>query len=86
MLATNYSAYWNLASSIIYAEEMEITKKSLIQSVAAASVSDDESENTLEQDTFKQLSESKSEKYKYTPSMHSIAGLMSGTSKGEIDL
>jgi hypothetical protein len=35
MVGANYSAYWNLAYSIIYAEEMQVTKNSLIQSVAA---------------------------------------------------
>jgi hypothetical protein len=86
MLATNYSAYWNIAASIIYAEEMEITKKSLIQSVAAASVDDEKNTDTQEQDTFKQLSKSEVEKYKHTPSMHSIGGLIANGNNNEVDL
>ena len=76
MVATNYSAYWNIATSIIYAEEMEVTKKSLIESVAAASVIDDKSQDSAEQDTFKQLSADETQKHEYTPSMHSIASLI----------
>jgi hypothetical protein len=72
MLATNYSAYWNLATSIIYAEEMEVTKKSLIESVAAASVEENQDPKEKKgQDTFKQLSEITTQQYEYTPSMHS---------------
>lgn len=85
MVATNYSAYWNLASSIIYAEEMEITKESLIQSVAAANISDDV-EKDEQQDTFKQLSTETIQKHSYTPSMHSISGIVSTSKIKNIDL
>jgi hypothetical protein len=52
LVVSNYSAYWNVVHSIIYAEEMEHTKKSLIESVAAASVSEKQHEEQ-EVDTFK---------------------------------
>lgn len=86
MLATNYSAYWNIATSIIYAEEMEVTKKSLIQSVAAASSIDDNDSGSVEQDTFKQLSREETKKYEYTPSMHSLGSLVNQSNNSEIDL
>jgi len=86
MLATNYSAYWNIATSIIYAEEMEVTKKSLIQSVAAASSIDDNDSGSVEQDTFKQLSKEETKKYEYTPSMHSLGSLVNQSNNSEIDL
>ena len=86
MLATNYSAYWNIATSIIYAEEMEVTKKSLIQSVAAASSIDDNDSGSIEQDTFKQLSGEETKKYEYTPSMHSLGSLVNQSNNSEIDL
>ncbi len=87
MVAANYSAYWNLAYSIIYAEEMEITKKSLIQSVAAASLDEDKDLSAAgEVDTFKQLWDNETEKYEYTPSMHSISRLTAENNSQEIDL
>lgn len=57
MLGANYSAYWNLAYSIIYAEEMEITKNSLIQSVAANNL-EEKTQDSSEVNTFKQISQS----------------------------
>lgn len=56
MVVSNYSAYYTLAQSIIYAEDMKQTKQSLIKSVAAAEISEDKKEEVQEsKDTFRQL-------------------------------
>jgi len=54
LLASNYSAYWNLASSYIYADDLENSKNGLIQSVAAWNVTE-QSKVTEEVDSFKQV-------------------------------
>ncbi len=54
LLLSNYSAYWNLAASFIYADDLETSKNWLIQSVAASNISE-EKKSTSEVDTFKQV-------------------------------
>ena len=85
MVGANYSAYWNLAYSIIYAEEMQVTKNSLIQSVAANSLweksSDLESVNT-----FKATSSWEETTQKKPKSMHSMSQLNSHPSQSWVDL
>jgi len=85
MLGANYSAYWNLAYSIIYAEEMEITKNSLIQSVAANNL-EEKTQDSSEVNTFKQISQSWVESKKTTRSMHSMAALTRHPSQSWVDL
>jgi len=84
MVGANYSAYWNLAYSIIYAEEMQVTKKSLIDSVAASSI-EGKVEDTTEMNTFKNIStaEPTSKKVK---SIHSISEYSSHPSQIWVDL
>jgi hypothetical protein len=56
MVASNYSAYFKIAQSIIYAEEMKVTKQSLIESVAASEISESISDNqNTNTQTFRQL-------------------------------
>lgn len=77
LVASNYSAYWNLAYSFIYAEEMQHTQKSLIESVAAANITEDNSEESEEEkkkeDTFEQLKDEDTPEY--APSIHSLSYL-----------
>ncbi len=87
MLAANYSAYFNLAYSIIYAEELKTTQKSLIESVAAASINE---EDTIieekEVNTFKNINPEKEIKIKHTTSIHSMWNLTKGMSQEDIKL
>lgn len=84
LVVANYSAYFNLAYSFLYADELERTKNSLIQSVAAASI-DESEENIQEVNTFKQLNTNKI-KLEHTPSMHSLSHIMKKTQENGIDL
>lgn len=81
----NYSAYSNLVYSFIYAEEMQETEKSIINSVAAAEIVSSQEE---EVNTFKQLDDGKNVdvKTEYVPSMHSLWKLIAKTEKDTIDL
>ena len=83
----NYSAYSNLVYSFIYAEEMQETEKSIINSVAAGEIIGWEDEEEV--NTFKQLdneAEIKEEKTEYAPSMHSLWKLIAKAEKDTIDL
>lgn len=82
LIWTNYSAYWNLAYSIIYAQEMQMTETSLIQSVAAASISDQSEQEHTE--TFKQLDTQDEASTKKVESIHSMSQLTQKTAN--IDL
>jgi len=55
MVGANYSAYFNLAYSVIFASEMEQTQKSLIRSVDAWDISTEKNENETSIDTFREL-------------------------------
>jgi hypothetical protein len=80
MVGANYSAYWNLAYSIIYAEEMQVTKNSLIQSVAANNL-EEKNKNVSDVNTFKQVSRQQEYSQKTTRSMHSMSSLTSHPSQ-----
>ena len=54
LLVSNYSAYWNITKSVIFAGELEETKKSLIESVAAGSIIEEAREKE-HVDTFRNL-------------------------------
>lgn len=91
LLVSNYSAYFNVAYSIIYAQEMEDTKVSLAASVAAANISETSQEESEEKqvDTFKQITskqQESQEKEEKQESMHSINNLISQNSNSDIDL
>lgn len=86
LVVSNYSAYMNLAYSFLYAEEMERTKNSLIESVAAASI--DEEKDAIEEkevDTFKQLKD-EDDSIEYTPSIHSLSQIAKNEAAEDIDL
>ncbi len=85
MVGANYSAYWNLAYSIIYAEEMQVTKNSLIQSVAANNL-EEKNKNVSDVNTFKQVSRQQEYSQKTTRSMHSMSSLTSHPSQSWVDL
>ena len=86
LVVSNYSAYMNLAYSFLYAEEMERTKNSLIESVAAASIDEEKSqEETQEVDTFKQLKDEENA-VEYTPSIHSLSQIAKNSQAEDIDL
>jgi len=84
MVAANYSAYWNLAQSIIYAEEMQHTKRSLIESVAAADASEEKQEVVEKVDSFKGLKQDSIEKEE-VKNLHDISSLSINTQEN-IDL
>lgn len=85
LVGTNYSAYWNLAYSIIYAEEMQMTETSLINSVAAASISEQDSDERIwNTQTFKQLDTLQDVSIETTQSIHSMSQLVNN--KPQIDL
>lgn len=86
MVVANYSAYMNLAYSFLYAEEMERTKNSLIESVAAASIDEniEETQDIQEVDTFKQLKDE--DTHEYTPSMHSLSRIAKKSQASDIDM
>lgn len=84
LVVANYSAYMNLAYSFLYAEEMERTKNSLIESVAAASI--EEKEETEEiVDTFRELKANDDTKVEKSPSMHSLSQIANHNNQ-DIDL
>lgn len=85
MLAANYSAYWNLAYSIIYAEEMQVTKKSLIESVAASNIQEKQN-NVSDVNTFRHIWESEEIDLKKESDIHSLAHFDSHPSQRSIDL
>jgi len=86
MVAANYSAYFNLAYSIIYAGEMEMTQNSIIESVAAASIKNDTSKQEKEVNTFKDLNQTEEVKKKYTTSIHSMGNLTKEISSEDLRL
>jgi len=74
MVAANYSAYWNLAYSFIYAEEMKQTKQSLIKSVAAAEIGTEENAEKKENmDTFRELRKIEEKKWE---KLHDMSALI----------
>ncbi len=85
LLVSNYSAYWNIVYSIIYAQDMENTQNNLIESVAAANISEEKKEEK-EVDTFKQLWKKEEIETQYTQSIHSIQRLTKKTSENNINL
>ena len=85
MVGANYSAYWNLAYSLIYAEEMQITKNSLIDSVAANSL-EEKKDTSSEVNTFRNVSRSEENTPKKSKSMHSMSSLTSHPSQSSVDL
>lgn len=84
LVASNYSAYWNIASSILFAEQMEQTKQSLIQSVAAASLQEDTTEKK-EVNTFRQL-ESWDQIQAANKQIHDISSFVAKNNGSKIDL
>ena len=82
MLVSNYSAYSNIAYSFFFAQEMENTKNSLIQSVDAANISD-EIEAEAPVNTFKALGWEKT--IDYSVDMHSVSRLAAKAEDG-VDL
>lgn len=80
MLVSNYSAYYNIAYSVIYAKEMETTSNGLIESVEAASNIDEKVEYEAEVNTFRAL-EKETWKKTYTSDMHSIGQLIAKAEK-----
>jgi len=85
MVWVNYSAYWNIAYSIIYAEEMQVTKNSLIDSVDAGLINE-KNDHTSEINTFKNISSKAQETTKKVVSMHSMSQLTSHPSQSWVDL
>lgn len=84
LLASNYSAYWNIAKSIIFAEELEQTKQSLIESVAAGNILGEES--SQEVNTFRNLSDSESMVPDTLSEKHSIGTLMKYETHDSLDI
>lgn len=88
LVGANYSAYSNLVYSFIYAEEMQATTNSLIESVAAWDLTKED--ESVAVNTFKQLEKDTDikveEKTEYIPSMHSLGKLIAQTEKDAIDL
>jgi len=59
MVASNYSAYFKIAQSIIYADEMQNTKQSLIESVAASEINESSTNKAqTNTQTFRNLTKS----------------------------
>lgn len=87
MVASNYSAYFKIAQSIIYAEEMQHTKQSLIESVAASEINESTSNNkNTNTETFRQLNKTdETNGTKKINSIHDMNGL-AVDSKQNIDL
>ncbi len=85
MVGANYSAYWNLAYSIIYAEEMQVTKNSLIESVAASNIEEKASDSS-KVNTFRNVTTEESTTQKKTKSMHSMSHLTTHPSQSWVDL
>ena len=84
MIWANYSAYWNLAYSIIYAEEMQVTKNSLIDSVAANNIQEKDSDAS-QVNTFRNVT-SQETTQKKAQSMHSMSNFTSHPSQSSVDL
>jgi hypothetical protein len=72
MVASNYSAYIAIAQSIIYAEEMQHTKQSLIESVAASEITESASNIISNTETFRQLNKEKDAETQNIKSIHDI--------------
>jgi len=85
LAVSNYSAYSNIIYSFIYAEEMQKTEVSMMQSVSASEI---ESQETIgDMNTFASLEkEIEEEKTEYVPSMHSLWKLIAKTKEDSIDL
>lgn len=83
LVISNYSAYWNLAQSILFAEELKQTKQSLIESVAAAEIKQEAKRSDENIDTFRSLREDEIEETK--KSIHDISAYKN-TTKQNIDL
>lgn len=85
LLVSNYSAYWNIAKSVIYAGELEQTKNSLIESVAAANVGEGKQERVQAQ-TFGKFSEEASWAVLSGGEKHSIAALVAKNDDVALDI
>lgn len=48
MVITNYSAYYNIAKSYVFAEKIEIAEKGIIESVAASNLSEEKKDTKKE--------------------------------------
>lgn len=86
LVVSNYSAYWNLASSIIYADDLERTKNSLIESVAASSITENTSTSNSEVNTFKQLWVAEDEIPENTNGIHDMTKFVNKSKTSNIDL
>jgi len=85
LAVSNYSAYSNIIYSFIYAEEMQRTEVSMMQSVSASEI--ESRENLSDMNTFASLEEeTEEEKTEYVPSMHSLWKLIAKTKEDSIDL
>lgn len=85
MVGANYSAYWNLAYSIIYAEELQTTKNWLIESVAANDIQEKDTDTSLV-NTFRNIAPEENTSNKTTQSIHSMSQLTSHPSQKSVDL
>ena len=85
LLVSNYSAYWNIAKSIIYAQELEQTKNSLIESVAAGNLVEEVKEKS-EFDTFKNLSVSGAQDEASLYQKHSLAAFVEKNSQDNMEI
>jgi LPXTG-site transpeptidase (sortase) family protein len=85
LLASNYSAYWNIAKSVIFAQELEETKKSLIESVAAGSINEEVKEKQ-EVNTFKNLSLSWSTDESSLHQKHSLTAFVERNTQESMDI
>lgn len=85
LLASNYSAYWNITKSVIFAGELEQTKNSLIESVAAANVGEDKQERAQAQ-TFWKLGQEASWALLSWGEKHSIASLVAKNDDVALDI
>ncbi len=86
MLISNYSAYYALAKSVVYSQELTQTKQSLIKSVAAADINENKQEqDTISQDTFRQLRKIE-ETPKEVEKLHDISRYAHSSDEASLDI
>ncbi len=88
LVISNYSAYLNLAYSVIYAQELEDTKNSMNQSLAASNISEnEEKQEKKEVNSFKALEHTNKQVVeKKNESIHSINQLIQKSSNSAVNL
>jgi len=84
IVGANYSAYWNLAYSILYAEEMQMTQESLTESLAASNIQE-KTDTSSQVNTFRNISGVDASNGK-NEDMHSMSQLDIHPSQSSVDL